>query len=148
MIIFRVDISSSPHIDNKVFPLLYPLYKGIGKGPTQRLGKYSISTEKMGYINFIMTRKKFCLSLHYNGANSHLLFHGAELKFKAKDSEIVSTPLCLRIITKEFSKNNTSLNDWKTGLNEYAYDFVIEFDATAVADILDIHNYLMKKNEK
>ena len=103
----------------------------------------------MDYINFIVTRKKFCLSLHYNGANSHLLFHGTELiKFKAKDSEIISTPLCLRIITKEISKNNTWLNDWKTGLNEYAYDFVIDFDAIAVADILDIRSYLMKKYEK
>ena len=30
----------------------------------------------------------------------------------------------------------------KTGLNEYVYDY----DATAVDDILDIHKYLMEKN--
>ena len=35
----------------------------------------------------------------------------------------------------------------KTGLNGYVYDFSIDYDAAAVDDILDIHNYLMKKND-
>ena len=34
-----------------------------------------------------------------------------------------------------------------TGLNGYVYDFSVDYDAIAVDDILDIHNYLMKKNE-
>ena len=34
----------------------------------------------------------------------------------------------------------------KTGLNGYVYDFSIDFAPIAVDDILDIHNYLMKKN--
>ena len=47
-------------------------------------------------INFAGTKKKFCLSLHYNGANSYLFANGTEnYKFKAKDSEIVASPLCL-----------------------------------------------------
>ena len=29
----------------------------------------------------------------------------------------------------------------------YVYDFSIDYDAIAVADVLDIDNYLMKKNE-
>ena len=33
-----------------------------------------------------------------------------------------------------------------TGLNEYAYDFSVDYDAVAVDDIKDIHKYLMKKN--
>ena len=32
-----------------------------------------------------------------------------------------------------------------TGLNAYVYDFSVNYDATAVDDILDIHKYLMKK---
>ena len=45
---------------------------------------------------FIVAKKVFCLSLHYNGANSYLFFNGKEMvKFKVKDSEIVATPLCL-----------------------------------------------------
>ena len=33
----------------------------------------------------------------------------------------------------------------KAGLNDYVYDFSVDYDATAVGDILDIDNYLMKK---
>ena len=34
----------------------------------------------------------------------------------------------------------------KTGLNRYVYNFSVGYHAIAVADILDIHKYLMKKN--
>ena len=34
----------------------------------------------------------------------------------------------------------------KTGLNEYVYDFSVDYDALAVDYILDIHKYLIKKN--
>ena len=34
----------------------------------------------------------------------------------------------------------------KTGLNGYFYDFSADYDAIAVDDILDIHKYLMEKN--
>ena len=35
----------------------------------------------------------------------------------------------------------------KTGFNGYVYDFSVDYDVIAVADMLDIHKYLMKKNE-
>ena len=58
----------------------------------------------MYLINFTEHNKKFCLSLHYNGANSYLLVNGKEIrKFKAKDSEIVTSPLCLGNRFKRFS---------------------------------------------
>ena len=51
-----------------------------------------------------MIKKKFFLSLHYNGANSYLFVNGTEIyKFKAKDSEIVATQLCLQNISKDWS---------------------------------------------
>ena len=34
----------------------------------------------------------------------------------------------------------------KTGLNGYVYDLSVDYDAIAVDDVLDIQNYLMKKN--
>ena len=56
----------------------------------------------MYLINFTEHNKKFCLSLHYNGANSYLFVNGKEFhKFKAKDSEIVATPLYLGNISKD-----------------------------------------------
>ena len=34
----------------------------------------------------------------------------------------------------------------KTGLNGCTYEFSVNYDAIALDDILDIHNYLMKEN--
>ena len=54
-----------------------------------------------------MTRKTNCLSLHYNGANSYLFVNDTEIyKFKAKDSEIVATSLCLGNMSKDWSVDN------------------------------------------
>ena len=40
-----------------------------------------------------MTRKKLCLSLHYNRANSYFFVNGTEIiKSKAKDSEVNAIP--------------------------------------------------------
>ena len=44
----------------------------------------------------LLLQKKICLSLHYNGTSSYLFVNGTEIyQFKAKDVEIVATPLCL-----------------------------------------------------
>ena len=82
--------------------------------------------------------KIFFLSLHYNGPNSYLFVNGTDIyKFKAKDSEIVATPLCLGNISKDWSADNMK----KAGLNEYVYDFSVDYNATDVGDIKDIHKY-------
>ena len=58
-------------------------------------------------INFTVTRKKSHLSLHYNGANSYLFVNDTEIiKFKSKDSEIVTAELCLGKISKDWSVDN------------------------------------------
>ena len=114
----------------------------LGKELTQRL-EHTVTAEKMHSINFTVTKKKFCLSLHYNGENSYLFVNGTEIyKFKAKDSEIVASPLCLGNISKDWSVDNMK----KTGFNGYVYDFSVDFDAISVDDILDIQKYLIKKN--
>ena len=83
------------------------------------------------------------MSLHYNEANSYLFVNGTEIyKFKANDSEIAATPLCLGNISKDWSTDNIKK---KTGFNRYAYDFSVDYDATDVDNIVDIHKYLMKK---
>ena len=108
----------------------------MGKDFTQGLYNTTIYAEKLYSINFTGNNKKICLSLHHKGANSYLFVNGKEIiKFKAKYSEIVPYPLCLGNISKEFSVDNMK----KTG-------FSVDYDATAVDDILDIHKYLMEKN--
>ena len=135
--IFGADVSSSIHIDNKKKDILL-----LGRGPRQGL-ESTLTAEKMYSISFTVTRKKFCLSLHYNGANSDLFVNGTEIyKFKAKDSEIVASPLCLGNISKDWSTDNMK----KTGLTGYVYDFSADYNTVTVDDIKDIHNYLMRKN--
>ena len=109
VIIFGVDMSSSTTIDNRKKDILI-----LGRGPTQGL-QHTLVADKIYSISFTVTGKKFCLSLHYNGANSYL------------------------------SKNWTVDNMKKTGLKGYVYDYSVDYDAIAVVDILDIHNHLMEK---
>ena len=100
--------------------------------------------KKMHAINFTNKNTKFCLSLHYNGANSYLFVNGTEIiEFKAIDSEILAYSLCLGNISKDWSQDNMK----KTGFNGYIYNFSSDYNAIAVSDILDIHKYLMKKNK-
>ena len=136
VLIFGVDMSSSAHIDNKKKNILV-----LGIGPTQGL-EHTLTAEKMYSINFTVTNKKFCLSLHYNGANSYLFVNGTEIyKFKAKDSEIAASPLCLGNISKDWSTDDMR----KSRFTGYVYDFSVGYDAIGVNDIKDVHKYLMKK---
>ena len=101
VIIFGVDMSSSTKIHNRKKDILV-----LGKGPTQGL-EHTLSAGKMYSVNFTEHNKKFCLSLHYNGASSYLFVNGKEIiKFKAKDSEIVATPLRLVNISKDWTVDN------------------------------------------
>ena len=88
-------MSSSSNIDNKKIYILI-----FGKGPTQGL-QHTLTAKKLYSINFTKENTKFCLRLHYNGANSYLFVNDTEIiKFKAKDPEIPAYPLCLGNISK------------------------------------------------
>ena len=138
-IIFGADMSSSSHANNRKSNIFV-----LGKDFVQRINGTTIYVEKLYSVNFTENNKKFCLSLHYNGANSYLFVNGTEIhKFKAKDSEIVAYLLCLGNISKYFSVDNMKK---KNRFNGYVYDFSVDYDAIPVDDILDIHKYLMEKN--
>ena len=126
-------MSSSAYMDNNKKDVLV-----LGKGPTQGL-EHTLTAEKMYSINFMVTKKKFCLSLHYNGANSYLFVYVKEIvKFKAKDSTIVAAPLCLEIISKDWSLNNTK----KTGLNGYVYEFCVDYGGLNPSPPLNFAEYM------
>ena len=65
VIIFGVDMSSSVHIGNKGKDILI-----LCKDPTQGLVNTTLTAEAEYSINFSLSNRKFCLSLHYNGSNS------------------------------------------------------------------------------
>ena len=81
--------------------------------------------------------------MHYNGANSYLFVNGKEIvKFKAKDSETVASPICLGNISKDWSEDNMK----KTGFNGYVYEFNVDYrDLNPDKAIPLIHNYFMSK---
>ena len=138
VIIFGADLSCSTHANDKTRSILV-----LGKDFIQGIDGTTIDAEKMYSTNFTVDNKKFCLSLHCNGDNSYLFVNGKEIiNFKAKDSAIVSYPLCLGNISKDFSP----LNTLKTRLVGYVYDFSVDYWATANDKILDIHKYLLKNN--
>ena len=64
-------MNSSFHVDHKGNDILI-----LGKGPTQGLGEHSLTAEKMYSVNFTDNGAKYCLSLHYNGANINLFVNG------------------------------------------------------------------------
>ena len=82
--------------------------------------------------------------MHYNEVNSYLFVNGKEIiKFKAKNSAIVASPLCLGNISKDWSTDNMK----KTEFTGYVYEFSADYSAITIDNIKDIHNYLMKKND-
>ena len=87
-------MSNSTHTNNKTRSILV-----LGKDFIQGNDNTTIYAQKMYSTNFTVDNKAFCLRLHYNGDNSCLFVNGKEIvNFKAKNSEIVSYPLCLRNI--------------------------------------------------
>ena len=84
VVIFGADMSPSVHIDNKGTDILIR-----GEGPTQGLADTPLTVEAKYPINFTQLRKRFVLSLHYNGSNSFLFVNATKIsQLKAKDSEI------------------------------------------------------------
>ena len=98
-------MSSSVHVNNSTKNILV-----LGQSITQGLDDTPLTAERMYQVNFSATKKKFCLSFRYNGANSYLFVNVIEIiKFKAKNSENVENRLCLGIISKDFSDDYMEL---------------------------------------
>ena len=132
VIIFGADMSSFVHTHEKKKYILI-----LGESPTQGLDDTKLTTEKKNAINFTVNNTKFCLRLHYNGADSYLFVNGTEIhKFKEKNS------LSLGKISEDFSVDNMK----KTGLYGHVYDVSIDHKAIAADKILDIYKYLMEKD--
>ena len=71
-------MSYSAHVHNKKKDILI-----LGKGSTQGL-EHTLTAEKMYSINFTVTKKEFCLNLHYNRANSYLSMEQEFINLKQK----------------------------------------------------------------
>ena len=73
----------------------------------QGINDTTLYAEKIYNQNFTAANKKFVLSLHYNSDSSYLFVNGKrELKFKAKDDQIVKEILCLGNISDDWTAAN------------------------------------------
>ena len=95
----------------------------MGDGFAQGINDTTLYAEKIYSQNFNAVNKKFVLSLHYNGDDSYLFVNGKqELKFKAKDGQIVKEIFCLGNIRDDWTTENAE----KTGFWGEIYDFAVD----------------------
>ena len=100
VIIFGVDMSSSIYVTNRANNIYV-----VGKDFIQGINNTTIYAENLFHNNFTEFGLKFVLNLHYNGGNSYLFANGRqELKFKAKDDQIINEKLCLGNLSSEWKK--------------------------------------------
>ena len=139
VLIFGVDMSFSIHKTNRENHIYV-----MGDGFTQGIHDTTLYVEKNYRRNFTDLGKKFLLSLHYNGDDSYLFVNGRqELKFKAKDDQIIREKLCLGNVSDQWTTSESE----KTGLYGNIYDFVVDFkQIVGVKAIYDMHRYLMVKH--
>ena len=98
VIILGADMSSSVYIDNKNKDILI-----FAEEPIQGLDDTTLTVEAKYPINFTQPRKRFVLSLQYNGSNIFLFVNATCLliyQLKAKDSEIKDYALRLVMFQK------------------------------------------------
>ena len=139
VVIISVDNSSSSHFENCQNNILI-----LGEGPTFGINGSFGSQEKKFSINFTKGNTKFCLSLHYNADKIYLFVNGKEIfKFKADDKNVnFPTQFCLGSISNGFSTTKST----EVSLNGNVCDFSVDYSSIDQSNILNIHKYLMIKN--
>ena len=117
----------------------------MGDGLTQGINDTTLYVEKNYWRNFTNPGKKFIISLHYNGDESHFFVNGRqELRFKAKTDQLAKEKLCIRNLSDQWTTSESE----KTGLYGTIYDFVVvdSEQIVGVKAIYDMHRYLMTKH--
>ena len=139
VLLFGVHENSLVHANNKANNIYV-----MGDLFVQGINDTTLYAEKICSQNFAAANKKIVLRLHYNGDDSYLFVNGKqELKFKAKDDQIVKEILCLGNISDDW----TAANVQKTGLWGEIYDFAVDYTIINIGDIYNVHRYLMKKHD-
>ena len=96
------EMSSSTNADNRIKEILI-----LGQGLTVQLDDTAINLEAKYSVNITKSRKKICLTLHYNTAISFLYAYGVKVyQLKLKDSKIKLYSLCLGTISKDVTIDN------------------------------------------
>ena len=92
-------------VETKTFKLL------VKEHLREDLHNAKIAAKTKDLINFTESRKRFVLSLHYNGSHRFLFVNAVKMyQFKVKDSEIKPYSLCLCNISKDIILSNIKRN--------------------------------------
>ena len=84
------------------------------------------------------------MSLRYTADNSYLFVNGKEITQFKVDNKSVNFPtwFCIGSISDGFSATESR----EVSLNGNVYDFSVNYNSIDKSDILNIHKYLMSKN--
>ena len=84
------------------------------------------------------------MSLHYKVDNRYLLVNGKEIsKFKSGNENFnFPTQFCLESISNGFSATESR----EVFLNRNVYEFSVDYNSIDKSDIMNIHKYLMSRN--
>ena len=139
VIIIGVDNSSSSHSDNQKNDFLI-----LGEAGTFGINGSFGAPEKKFSINFSKAKTKLCLSLRCNGDNSYLFVNRKEMsKFKVNNKTVnFPTHFSLGSISNKFRFTESK----EVCLKGIVYDFSVDYEAVYKSGILNIHKYLMIKN--
>ena len=139
VVIFGIDSNSSSHTDNQKNDFLI-----LGESDTFGINGGFVTSEKNFSISFSKAKTKFCSSLYYNCDNNYLFVNGKELcKLKASNKNVnFPTQFSLAGISSKFDYVDVD----EVSLKVNVYDFSVVYKATNKSDILNIHKYLMNKN--
>ena len=136
VIIFGLDNRSSSHTDKGIINFL------LSEGSTDCINDSTGAAEKKFTVKFSKANTKFCWNLHYNGDESYLYVNKTEIcKFKAKDN-ISGYNFCLGRVSKDFTKDKQDEIASIGTVN----DISVDVSSVKKEDILNIHQYLMVKN--
>ena len=132
-------MTNSKHANNKKKDVLV-----LRRDSIQRINDKTIYAEKMYSPNLTTANKTFCVNRHYNGDDSYLFVNGKEVikSFVKAKNQSASGKISLGNISADFNQADRK----STGLFGYVYDFRLDYQAIKNDKILDIHQYLMKKN--
>ena len=111
----------------------------VDEGPS-----YGINWRKRLALILVKQIQTFPWVLHYNADHSYLFVNGKEIsKFKAENKNVnFPTQFCLRSISNGFSASDSR----GVSLNGIVYDVSVDYYFIVKANILNIHKYLMAKN--
>ena len=116
----------------------------LGEGPSFGINVRSGSPEKNFSIDFSKANTKCCFCLPYNADNSYLFVNRKEIfKFKADNKNVnFQTQFCVGSWSNRFS----AIEPREVLLNGNVYNFPLDYNSVDKSDILNIHMFLMIKN--